>query len=219
VFHTYDSVVKHARGKYIVFMDDDDYAKPHQIETLMRVALATSANVVTSGHDVFHGRNYPPGNMDTLSRYIPLGSAKLPGMLQNIFGDSKFLVEKNFFIDLGGFTEDYGVGFEDYEFLARVVLHGHHLEAVPEPLNYYRRHENTMSDNTNLKANQIRFLRAYMEAHAFAPVVQQQLLAHTQKLFFERAGKWNFLSCFPFLFFFVFALHRCHYLFIYFFIY
>ncbi|KAJ3088543.1 hypothetical protein HK102_008515 [Quaeritorhiza haematococci] len=186
--------VKYAIGKYVVFMDDDDYAKPHQLRTLVDVAQKTGAMVVTSGHDVFFDGTKPPGDSSLSSRYLPLGDASLPGMLENVYGDSKFLVDRSFFTAMGGFTEDFGVGFEDYEFLARVVLKGHHLEAVPEALNWYRRHQHTMSSTTNLKANQMRMLRAYVEAHATASPGQRRLLMYTRELFFDKFGVLPFES-------------------------
>jgi GT2 family glycosyltransferase len=167
-------------------MDDDDIAKPHQIETLIRVAKNTKADVVTSGHDVFVGDVSSPSS--SIERFIPLGDASMVGMLENVFGDASMLVEKNFFVQFGGFTEDYGVGFEDYEFLAKVALSGHRLEAVSESLLWYRKHEDTMSSHTNLKSNQIRFLRAYVEKYPMASKHAQALLRFTQQKFFERGN-------------------------------
>jgi glycosyltransferase involved in cell wall biosynthesis len=109
-----NSGVKQAAGKYIVFMDDDDIAKPHQVETFVKVAENRDAEIVTSGHDVFSGLKRPHTSK-SLKRYLPIGPAKMAGMLENVFGDSKMLVRRDSFIAEGGFTEDYGVGFEDYE--------------------------------------------------------------------------------------------------------
>ena len=176
--------VENSRGKYILFMDDDDYAKPHQVETLVRVAMQTNADVVTSGHDLFDNAGAP--SLRSNGRFIPLGDAKLVGMLENIFGDASMFVRKDFFVDIGGFTEDFGVGFEDYEFLAKVVLKGHHLEAIPEPLHWYRIHSESMTRHTDLKANQARFLRPYIEALDKADVAHKKLLQYTQKKFFAR---------------------------------
>lgn len=177
--------VENARGKYVLFLDDDDYAKPHQIATYVKVAQNTNADVVTSGHDLFSG-NEVPGNQLFNTRFLPLGDARLAGMLENVFGDANMFINRDFFVDIGGFTEDFGVGFEDYEFLAKVVLKGHHLEAIPEALQYYRVHSNSMSSQTDLKTNQARFLRPYMEASPTFDKVEQDLLKHTQKRFFER---------------------------------
>ncbi|KAJ3217598.1 hypothetical protein HK099_005400 [Clydaea vesicula] len=179
--------VKHAAGKYVVFMDDDDLAKPHQVETLVKVAINRNAEVVTSGHDVFTGMKGPTSTI-SLKRYLPLGAAKLPGMLENVFGDSKMLVNRELFISSGGFTEDYGVGFEDYEFLAKMALNDKAMEAVSEPLNWYRRHDDAMSYQTNLKQNQLRMLRAYAAVNGEASPAQQGLLQHTQEMFFKRDG-------------------------------
>lgn len=175
--------VKYATGNFVVFMDDDDFAKPHQIETFVKVALNTKASVITSGHDIFVGNSAPSGK--SARRYTPLGAAVLPGMLENIFGDSAMFVERNYFVESGGFTEEQGLGFEDYEFLAKVALNGHHLEAVSEPLHWYRLHQGTMSESTNLKANQLRMLRAYTDRHWTASQRQKDLLEYTQKEFFK----------------------------------
>ncbi|KAI8812476.1 hypothetical protein BJ742DRAFT_735735 [Cladochytrium replicatum] len=178
---------KHAVGKYVVFMDDDDIAKPDFLETLVKVAINTGADVVTSGHDVFK-TSRPPLHARSERRYIPLGDAPLVGVLENVFGDSHFLVKKDHFVDMGGFTEVYGVGFEDYELLAKLALKGSHMEPVPDALTWYRTHENSVTAFTNLKANQVRMLRAYADAQSTACREQQRLVEYAEKVFFEENG-------------------------------
>lgn len=170
---------KLARGKYVLFMDDDDIAKPNQIETMLRIAEISGADVVTTGHDLFQGKN-PPNGKNTFTRYIPLGPALNSGILRNIFGDSNMLVHRQFFLDSTGFTEEYGVGFEDYEFLAKVVARDNVLVAAAEPLHWYRQHANSMSMVTDTKAGQIRFMRAYTEVNSYLPKFTQSLLRHVQ---------------------------------------
>ncbi|KAI9362457.1 hypothetical protein DFJ73DRAFT_793039, partial [Zopfochytrium polystomum] len=179
---------KAARGQYILFIDDDDYSKPHQIETMLRAALKTKADVVTAGHDTFSGLARPSAAYSS-KRYIPLGDASAAGMLENVFGDATMMVRRKMFIDFGGFTEDKGVGFEDYEFLAKVSLSEKHtLQAVPESLHWYRKHASSMSARTSLKENQLRMLRPY--AHAEKSFSQQHKVVfdHTRKVFFEKHG-------------------------------
>ena len=171
----------------MIFLDDDDVAKPHFVKTLIAVAENTEADVVTAGFDIFYGLSRPFSDGKSItSRYLPLGPAKLVGMLENVFGNGEMLVRKEFFVEMGGFTEDYGVGFEDYEFLAKVVMKGRHLETIPEALVYHRKHANNMIQTTSIKANQMRFLRAYEDVHSVASKVQQSLLSYTQKRLFER---------------------------------
>lgn len=152
---------------------------------MLQVALLTKAPVVTSGHDLFYG-SAVPSRRSIYDRFIPLGSSKMVGILENCFGDSSFLVEKSFFLKMGGFTEDYGIGFEDYEFLAKVALRGYEIEALSEPLHYYRQHSGSMSHTTDMKANQVRYLRAFVEMQPWADNIQQNLLQKAQHLFFQR---------------------------------
>ena len=149
-----------ASGKYVMFMDDDDYAKPNQVAVFVSVAETTGARVVTTGHDLFTGLQ-PPSESSAVGRYVPLGAAPKVGLLVNCFGDSNMLVDRQQFLTGGGFTEEAGLGFEDYEFLAAAVLNGTSLETVVEPLHWYRKHGASMSTETDFKANRARVMRVY----------------------------------------------------------
>lgn len=175
---------RHARGKYILFMDDHDVAKPEQLEIMLRVVETSGADVVTTGHDLFTGCSAVRARSIT-ARHIPLGPALNAGIFSNVFGDSNMLVRRQFFLDAGGFTEDYGVGFEDYEFLARIISRGNHLEACAEPLHWSRQHADAMSLTTDLKAGQVRLLRAYLEVYSSLPRMSQSLLRYAQTSFFS----------------------------------
>lgn len=179
--------VEHSRGSYLLFMDDDDYAKPHQIETMVKVLKSTRASIVTAGHDTFTGASEPHAK-SFISRYLPLGSARKLGMRENCFGDSAFMVQKSVFIELGGFTELKDVGFEDYEFLARAVLENVRLEAIPEALHWYRLQSDSMSAVTDLKSNQNRALGPYFlkASHNMLSNEEVALLGSTKQRFFER---------------------------------
>ena len=72
------------------------------------------------------------------SAWVPLGDAAAVGIFKNCFGDAASLVRRSAFVQLGGFTEDGGVGHEDWELWARAVLRGYTLRVVPEPLYWYR---------------------------------------------------------------------------------
>eukprot|EP00923_Selenidium_pygospionis_P029706 GHVN01052902.1.p1 GENE.GHVN01052902.1~~GHVN01052902.1.p1 ORF type:complete len:1911 (-),score=125.55 GHVN01052902.1:9872-15604(-) len=175
---------RYARGKYVLFFDDDDIAKPHLVETMVQAAIQTGAEIVTGGHDIFSG-NRAPGFRSAVGRKIYLGASALVGVNENCFGDSTMLVDRDFFGGSGGFTEDYGVGFEDYEFLARAVLHGAHLEAVPEALCWRRRHANTVTQTSDIKANRIRLLRAYNELFSYLHAAVQDAVRLFQAKHFE----------------------------------
>jgi GT2 family glycosyltransferase len=154
-----------ARGEYVMFLDDDDLAKPTWMSTMVSVALRTGADVVTCMADFFHGEGTPvPGQTPDL-RWIPVGPAVDLGLYHNVFGAYSALVRRASFFAIGGFTEDFGTTYEDYEFFATAVLKGFQLELVPEPLLWYRQNPNThLMKSTNRFLNRLRSLRAYEKA-------------------------------------------------------
>jgi glycosyltransferase involved in cell wall biosynthesis len=153
-----NNAVSHATGEYIMFMDDDNIAKPHEIETFIKAALNSGADILTTVSDVF---------MDEIPKksqriWLPLGGFASPGLFNNVFGDANALIRKNVFDTLGGFTEDYGVGHEDWEFFAKAVLNGYKLFLVPEPLFFYRVQQNSMFRTGQTQKNDFRSLRPYL---------------------------------------------------------
>jgi len=156
---------RHARGDYLLFMDDDNYAEPNEISTFVRAASYSGADILTCAMKNFSGSAAPLPHVqvpDNIS--LPLGAAADVGVLRNCFGDANALVRRSTFEQLGGFTEDYGVGCEDYEFFARAVLRGARLEVVPEELVWYRRQQDSMLQTTAFTANILRGTRPYFEA-------------------------------------------------------
>jgi glycosyltransferase involved in cell wall biosynthesis len=156
---------RHAHGEYLLFMDDDNYAEPHEISTFVRVAGHCGADILTCVAKLFNGNAAPSSYSQVpANAFLPLGAASDVGAVKNCFGDANALVRRSTFEELGGFTEDYGIGLEDYEFFARAVLKGARLEVVPEELFWYRRQQGSMGQTTNPAANVFRSARPYLEA-------------------------------------------------------
>jgi glycosyltransferase involved in cell wall biosynthesis len=156
---------RHAHGEYLLFMDDDNYAVPHEISTFVRAAAYSGADILTCALKHFTGSAAPlPHFQDPGRVFLPLGAAADVGVVRNCFGDANALVRRSTFEQLGGFTEDYGFGWADYEFFARAILRGASLEAVPEELVWYRVQHGSMDRTTPLDANIFRCARPYLEA-------------------------------------------------------
>jgi GT2 family glycosyltransferase/glycosyltransferase involved in cell wall biosynthesis len=155
-----------ARGEYIMFMDDDNVAKPHEISTFVRVARKTSADVLTCFLDTFDGKTAPAAGHKINSRIIFLGGCVAAGAVRNWFGDTNSLVRREVFLALGGFHEQWGVNHEDYEFMARAVLRGYRLEVVPEALVWYRVNvgETSVLRSTPFHGNIMCSIRPYLES-------------------------------------------------------
>jgi len=167
--------VRQARGQFVLFVDDDDPSRPRQLEQMLRMALVSGADFVTTGHDIFHGVN-PLGPRSHSNRYMMLGPALDLGLLENTFGDVSMLVRRTSFLDIGGFTDDYKLGCEDYELLTMASLGGYKVVASAEILHWYRWHSHTVSRTVNYRDGKRRQLRPYRDAY-------DRLTPHQQRLY------------------------------------
>jgi glycosyltransferase involved in cell wall biosynthesis len=159
-----NAAAAHANGDYLLFMDDDNWAKPDEISTFVRVAEHSKADILTCFLDCFTGAGEPANSANQAGRWLFLGAALAPSMFTNRLGDTNFFIRKSVFHLVGGFTEDRGISNEDWEFLARAVLNGFHLEVVPKALVWYRLQESSFLRTTSEYDNMMRSLRPYLEA-------------------------------------------------------
>jgi O-antigen biosynthesis protein len=130
---------RHARGDYLKFMDDDNVAKPHEVSTMMSVAQRTRADIVSCALDFFGETTAPKANQVPTARFLFLGAALAASALRNYLGDTNCLFRRKVFEAMGGFHEERRVGNEDWKLIADALLHGYHLEAIPDALVWYRR--------------------------------------------------------------------------------
>jgi glycosyltransferase involved in cell wall biosynthesis/GT2 family glycosyltransferase len=158
-----NTAARHARGDYLLFMDDDNCAKPHELQTLVSAAQSSRADIVTCFLDVFQGDAAPNGGL-ALHRWSFVGGALGLGLLRNCFGDTNSLVRARTYRALGGMTEDHGTGCEDWEFLAKAAVRGCRITVVPEALVWYRQSANGVQNSTSFVANRLRALRPYLDA-------------------------------------------------------
>lgn len=157
-----NTAVRHATGEYLLFMDDDNLAMPDEIETFIRAARLADADIVTSPSAVFSGNALPrTGEVPDLL-WLPLGRALGVGAIRNGYGDANALLRRSTFDRLGGFTEDYGVGHEDWEFFARASLEGARFAFVPDPLFRYRLNNGGMLRGGDGRRDHYRSFRPYL---------------------------------------------------------
>ena len=152
--------VEHAKGDYLLFMDDDNIALAHEIERFITAALTSGADVLTC----LPGRHpettvgpppvarlptadpaYPLCDLD----WTPVGASLALSAMINCLGDGNALYKRSVFKALGGFSEARS-SFEDLRLLSLAVVRGYRLDVVPEILFLYRRHEGSRSMNGDL---------------------------------------------------------------------
>lgn len=159
-----NAAVRQSRGEWVLFMDDDNVAKPRMIRRFVEAALHSEAELLTSVFDVFTGTAKPTPTTPIQERFLPVGGILSYSVITNVIGDTNALIKRSLFERLGGFTEDYGLGHEDFELYARAVLAKAAIGVIPEPLFWYRRHPTSVQTATNAAANRMRSLRPFLTA-------------------------------------------------------
>jgi len=161
-----NTAAAHAHGKYLLFMDDDNLARPEEVATFVGAAEFSGIELLTCFMDHFIDRS--DGNSPkTHLRWLPLGFAIAPGFVSNEFGDTNMFVRRDTFLRLGGFDEDIDAAFvEDWLFLCRAALAGTQMTVLPESLFWYRVWEHSNSQRDPNVATATRRLYPYLQGES-----------------------------------------------------
>lgn len=157
---------KHAKGKYVMFMDDDNYAKPFELRTFVVAMEHGNADILTSLVQFFWSEDNPlraKEIVDDEPSYLFLGGDGETGAFKNCFGDANCCVRASSFEKIGGYTEDKQIGFEDWEMYANASIRGFRVDIVPESIYYYRFSRGSMQRTTDYLINRKRSLRPYLK--------------------------------------------------------
>lgn len=172
-----NTAVRSARGDFLLFMDDDNVARPNMVSRFVQAALSSGADLVTTVFEVFSGDKKPTSKTPVVERFLPVGDIVSFSVVANAIGDANSLIRRSLFEKLGGFSEDYGLGHEDFELYLRAVLTGAKTSVIPEPLFWYRRNGESMLSATHAAANRMRSFQPYLD-HLPAPLAELAVLAH-----------------------------------------
>lgn len=157
-----NAAVKRAKGVYVKFQDDDNLPLEQEVEMMVGALKRTGAAVATAIAYQFRGAITPATASVNSVKYFPLGSvASGLAFIRNEYGDANALVRKTIFNEVGGFSEERGVGYEDYEFFAKCASLGHEIILIPNPLFYYRVSDNSMLQSGSVIKDARRGLRGF----------------------------------------------------------
>ena len=128
-----------ARGEFILVMDDDNLARPHEVETMVRALLATGADAAGAYQALFEGDDDAlKSELPDRVEFFPTGGPADVGLVWNVFGDVNVMFRRAAFEAVGGYTAEPELGCEDYEIGAALNLAGRRLIIIPEALYMYR---------------------------------------------------------------------------------
>ena len=162
-----NTAAAHAHGEYLLFMDDDNLARPHEVESFVAASLHSGVPLITCVVDHFRDEHGTNGAPTPTMRWLPLGPALTLGIAWNTFGDTNMLVRRDTFLGLGGFDEDAEAAFvEDWIFLTRAALAGVEMAVMPEPLFWYRVWDGANGQRQSHRASLHRRLVPYLNAES-----------------------------------------------------
>lgn len=135
------------KSAFLLFMDDDNVAKPNEVEVLLAVQARTDADVLVCGLDRFYG-DAPDAHLTSkIYRWLPTSGDLNQALLMSPIGDTNALLRKSTFLELGGFDENPEYAWEDFDLYLRAILAGKNFQTCPEALCWYRKH----SENRTLE--------------------------------------------------------------------
>lgn len=153
-----------ASGEYLMFVDADNVVRPEMVDRFVHAIEHSAADAATCYFVGFSDGAPRLGRHPQAEwSYMPLGPSRQIGCLENVFGDTNFIVRREVFDRLGGWRSEPGFGWADWQFLASLVLGGHKLVVVPEFLFWYRNRKGSLRSQMSDAGNHLLMLRAYQE--------------------------------------------------------
>jgi len=103
--------VRASRGKFVVFLDDDNALMPGTISTFVSAITHTNSDVCTAFSRNFYGRHVPGSNRFNYVGWIPLGASPDICFFENVYGDTLSIYRKTVF-------DKVGYQLEKFDFMA-----------------------------------------------------------------------------------------------------
>jgi glycosyltransferase involved in cell wall biosynthesis len=158
-------IIAETESDYVLFLDDDDIAFPNMVSTLVTAAENSGADIVSPISlympESRRAEAHPfPERFDQKVSYVPIGGPLSVAPVNNVFGASTCLLRRSALSRIGGYSEVYGVGHEDYELYIRAAQAGLRIEPCPLPLFLYEVDRPSMMTNTSRQRNWNRVVKS-----------------------------------------------------------
>lgn len=158
--------LRRAKGQYICFLDDDDIALPNLVEDLFISSKATESDVVIALNTFMplaeRAALKDSFDMSHLASYLPTGGPYALAAIENCIGAATSLYKTESLREIGGYTEVYGVGHEDYELYTKFLARGSSVTICPRILYLYEVGRPSMMSSTSISENFMRNFESYI---------------------------------------------------------
>jgi glycosyltransferase involved in cell wall biosynthesis len=141
--------LKYARGRYVRFLDDDDWLSPgvntRQIETIentgVDVCYGDWQDVFFEDGQIREGAIHTAGHVDDV----------VDALLSDWWcANSCYLIRRDLALAVGGWDEKLQA-CQDFDFMLRVAMHGARFVYSPNMVSYYLHHVGSSVSQDNLK--------------------------------------------------------------------
>lgn len=152
--------ISHSNGKYICFLDSDDWLNLNYIEEMISTALEKDADLVIADY----AHVYSDNTIEEM-KSIPLN--KISYSHEEYIALSRTqscikLYKRSLLENYNIWFDESQKRFEDFSFVLQCLVHSNIIQYVPKVLYYYRQHENSLS-NTNVAKMDLSFFENAIE--------------------------------------------------------
>ena len=128
-----------AKGKYIWFIDADDWISENAITELLLKADKTEPDLIMMGAK----RIYSDGHQDYLSSISPYEPGYRSRFVRYGLGPWQVAIRRQWWLD-HGFTFKEGFIHEDMELMSALILYADEFASINEPLYFYSQNEESV---------------------------------------------------------------------------
>ncbi|GAA4231973.1 hypothetical protein GCM10022291_05630 [Postechiella marina] len=148
--------LKHAVGKYVWFVDSDDWIKEKTLKSLVD-ALQTDTDIIWLGHDVWENGVATKTFTPKQTAGAISGAALFTNHLDNLFYIWKFVYRRSF-LNTNHLTFLEGILYEDLEFTPRALLKAKKCTTISKTFYHYLIRPGSIATNVKPKNIEHRFL-------------------------------------------------------------
>jgi glycosyltransferase involved in cell wall biosynthesis/GT2 family glycosyltransferase len=153
------------KTSHVVFFDDDDRPDPNFVKSIFESISDDETIVIPLNitKDEFANSEIPIDELlNSKISYLPTRGPLINAVLENNYGSSVSVIPRKIFEKIGGYSEEKGVGHEDYEFYLKASIAGVKFRILPLPIYVYRPTALGMISTTNGYLNFNRTLQHFL---------------------------------------------------------